>query len=318
MRGVPLVLLVASLIFCGCSTGKSSVRRPAPAGVQPSVPGPVYLLSTAEVEAMLGEPDVVILHVGHAGQSAESWQHAHIPGARWISWEEVATTRNGIANELPPMEHLWKLVRRAGINTGDRIVLYSEDGGLAAARAFVVLDYLGLGDRAALLDGGLRQWLREKRPVTDAPVRVPPSHWEPKFRPEIVVTLEQVRDASWIRMNSTRPAVALVDSRPADQFTGEVPGPDIARPGRIPGAVNLFWEDHLQSRERPLLRSMEELRNRYRALGLKDGDLVIVYCRTGGQASHGYFVLRMLGYDVRIYDGSFSEWQSRADTPVER
>ena len=101
--------------------------------------------------------------------------------------------------EIPPIEDLVALVRRFGIDENDRIILYSEDAGLRAARAYVVFDYLGLGDRTALLDGHWTKWQAEGRPTSTEVSTVAPSSYEPLVRPEIVMQLPPLRDLVWTK-----------------------------------------------------------------------------------------------------------------------
>jgi thiosulfate/3-mercaptopyruvate sulfurtransferase len=109
----------------------------------------------------------------------------------------------------------------------------------------------------------------------------------------------------------------ILDARPPAEFSGEVPGADVGRPGHIPGARNLFWQDLVRSPEEPRLKDEAELRRLFEAAGVGPGDTVVAYCRTGGQASFLYTVASHLGYDVVLYDGSFVDW-SRTDYPVAR
>jgi thiosulfate/3-mercaptopyruvate sulfurtransferase len=194
-------------------------------------------------------------------------------------------------------------------------VLYDDEAGLIAARVFVVFDYLGLGDHTGLLDGQLSRWRAEHRPLTTAVPAVTPSSWMPHLRPEVIVTLGAVRDLSWAATHGARGA-ALIDARPEEQYSGS--GSDgSSRMGHIPGATSLYWPRMLLSREDPVLRAPGELRALFAGAGAGPGDLVVAYCHSGVQASYTYFVARYLGYEARLYDGSFAEWSARADTPVE-
>jgi thiosulfate/3-mercaptopyruvate sulfurtransferase len=223
-----------------------------------------------------------------------------------------------VPNELPPLADLTALVRRLGITggPGERIVIYGEDEGLLAARAYVALDYLGLAGSAALLDGRRAAWESEQRPLTaDVPV-VASSSVVPRLEPDRVVGLNVVQDVSYALESLPAAQVALIDARPAAQYTGADPGDAVARPGHIPGAANVFWKDNLQGPGAPRLRAPEELRALYARAGVAPGDVVVTYCRTGAQASYTYFVLAYLGYDVHLYDGSFVEWSAAPGTAV--
>jgi thiosulfate/3-mercaptopyruvate sulfurtransferase len=123
-----------------------------------------------------------------------------------------------------------------------------------------------------------------------------------------VVTLEAMRDLSWAAVNVAGSRVLLIDSRSPADFGMEA--------AHIPGAVNAYWLDDLLSKANPVFRPRPELRKRYQALGARPGTTIVVYCNSGVQASQSYFALKYLGYDVRLYDGSFSEWSRSKDTPA--
>ncbi len=272
------------------------------------------LVTTDWLAGRLTDSKVVVLHVA---RERAHYEQGHIPGARFVGWNEITATRDGVPNELAPVADLKSLFERLGIGDEARIVLYGDNAGLSAARAYFTLDYLGHGHRAALLDGGFEKWKSEKRPLTTEVVEAKPAMFTPRVQVDAVTDIDRVRDLSWAAKNVEGPSTILIDARPAEEYAGTKPGDGVPRGGHIPGATNLFWMQHLVSRENPVMRSPIELRRLYEATGATSGQKLVTYCRTGGQASHTYFTAKYLGYDVVMYDGSFFEWSNTKDTPVE-
>jgi thiosulfate/3-mercaptopyruvate sulfurtransferase len=274
---------------------------------------PEYVVQTAWLAAHLESPGVVVLHVGRAD---DRYRAGHIPGAVFLPLAAVATTVGGVANEFPAPEELAATFRDLGVGDSARIVIYGDDPGLFAARAWVALDLLGQSARAAILDGGLAKWTAERRAV-ETTARMPgprafTSHW----------SADRIVPASWVRAHLGDGAVLLVDARAPEQYAG---ADSEARSGHLPGAKSVYWMNALVSTESPVLRPMHYLHEGlWKPAGADQPSVrtVVTYCRTGMQASHGYFVARYIGYpDVRLYDGSMSEWTGltpAADYPVER
>lgn len=262
------------------------------------------LVSTSWLARHAKDEKLVVLHVA---RDRKDYDAGHVPGALYLAWTDLTRTRDGVPNELPPVEQLKRVFEGVGVGEGKRVVLYGDNSGLSATRAWFTLDYLGKGDMAALLDGGLQQWKAEGRPVsTDAPPEIRTARLEPRPRPEAIRTLDAMRDLSWAASNVPSPATVLIDSRPATDFSA----------GHIPGCVNVPWLPHLVSKENPVLKPPRELRKMYEAAGLTAGRKVVSYCGSGVQATHTYFVLRYLGYDVALYDGSMTEWKNAKDAPI--
>jgi len=267
------------------------------------------LVSTDWLAKHINDRNVFVIHVA---AERKHFDDGHIPGARFLSSKEILTTRNGVANELPAVADLQKVFEQLGVGDTGRIVLYGENSGLLAARVYFTLDYLGHGDRAALLDGGIEKWKAEKLPVETQPVKTEPAKFTPRPRPQIVAKLDAMRDLSWVAANIPDADVAIVDARPEEQYAGN----QTQRTGHIPGAANIYWLTHLLSRENPTMKPPSELSKIYEAAGLKSSQKAVAYCNTGMQASHTYFTLKYLGYDVMMYDGSFSEWSSTEGAQV--
>ncbi len=297
------VFWLAACAPSGEEAGDGAAREGAQApGVQSEL-----LVSSAWLAERLDDPGVVVLHV--AGDRS-AYDRGHIPGARFLPLSAIVVERDGIANELPPVEYLDSVFESVGVSDDARVVVYGPP--LFAARAFFTLDYLGHGSRTAMLDGGLEGWVAEGRPLsTDAP-EVARGSFTPRPEPERVV------DAAWVSERLDAPGVVLLDARPEAEYTGEVAGAGVPRPGHIPGAVNVFWQRMIRSPEDPTFLEPEALQALLREAGVEPGDTIVAYCRTGVQASVAYFVARYLGYEARMYDGSFMDWSPREELPVER
>jgi thiosulfate/3-mercaptopyruvate sulfurtransferase len=256
------------------------------------------LVSTKWLADHPGEVRIV-----HVGADYTPYEKEHIAGASFISMMKLVTADN----ELPPVADLQAMLEEAGIsNDGSKIVIYGDDP-LHAARLFFTLDYLGQGARIALLDGGLEKWKAENRPVTGALALGSMSRFKPRVDATRLVTHADMRKLVDAK---TTP---IIDARPEAQFRGDEPGDGVNRPGHIPGAKNVFWKTNLAADGTLLpeaqLRTMYDAPKKAR---------VVTYCRTGMQSSFTYFVLRYLGYNAAMYDGSFLAWSNDADAPVEK
>ena len=217
---------------------------------------PEMLVTTGWLAENLSEPDLIVLCIN---TTPEFYSKGHIPGARQIKLEDIAVTRDGIPNELPPTENLKHIFEVAGVSNSSRVVLYGERFNLLAARAYFTLDYLGVVARVALLDGGLEKWTAERRPLSTEIPQSKTGTLVVSPRPEILVDTKAMRDLSQKKPGS----VTLLDARPTKEFTGEQLSEDVAKAGHIPGAKGLFWMDMLVSRQNPVLKPEAELRRMY-------------------------------------------------------
>lgn len=269
----------------------------------PEPPGAI--VSTEWLAAHLDDPGLVLLHVGMRHQGTpDEW----IPGARFVDYHQVAVDREGLSIELPPVEDLVSVFRAAGVSNRSRVVVYGSPAHVPA-RVFMTLDYLGHGERTSVLDGGIAAWKAEGRPLAPTAATGKPGDFEPSVRHDVLVT------ADWIRERLEDPGVVLIDARPADEYTGERTVRDL-RPGHIPGAHNLYWEDLLASGEPPRLKDLESLATRFAESGASTGSLLVSYCTVGMRASFTYLISRHLGYEARFYDGSWNEWGADEELPV--
>jgi thiosulfate/3-mercaptopyruvate sulfurtransferase len=212
---------------------------------------------------------------------------------------------------LPSVAQLQSTFEKFGVTDKSRIVIYfGKDWVTPTARVYFTLDYLGLGDRTSILDGGMPAWQAENRPVTTQVPVVKAGRFTPKPNTKLVV------DANWVSQNLRKPGVAILDARASKFYTGEDAG-QMPRSGHIPSAKSIPFTTLVEDKTSKF-KSPEALRQLFTAQGVKSADTVATYCHIGQQASLLYFVARYLGYDAHLYDGSFDDWSKRADLPVEK
>jgi thiosulfate/3-mercaptopyruvate sulfurtransferase len=270
------------------------------------------LVSTAWLGDHLKDPNLVILWVGDGAD----YKKEHIPGALPITLDDVATPMvNGqLMLELLPPERLQKAFQSVGITNDSRIVLYTSKERLSAmTRVYMTLDVVGLGAKASVLDGGFPAWKAENRPLTTEVRTVQPG------KLDLCPQSDVIAPADWVRANLRHPGAAIIDSRLERFYTGEAAGRNHdgtdQRKGHIPGAANIPYSSLVD--DKGMFLTSDQLRQKFSSAGVKSGDRVVSYCHIGQQATVVYFVARYLGYDARLYDGSWEEWSSHADWPAE-
>jgi len=230
-----------------------------------------------------------------------------IPGSSLLDYHAIESSAD-LAVEMPPVEQLVSVFEAAGVSSDVHVVLYGAGAAHIPARAFVALDYLG-HPRVSVMDGGLETWQHEGRPTT-AQAAAPPTG---RFTPQVDAGV--LTDAAWIRAHLDDPSVAVIDARPADQFAG--PSNRGLREGHIPGAGNLYFVELLESENEPRLKPRDEGEALFAAAGFTPGATVVSYCQIGMRASYNYLIARYLGYEVKLYDGSWQEWGADPSLPAE-
>jgi thiosulfate/3-mercaptopyruvate sulfurtransferase len=194
-----------------------------------------------------------------------------------------------------------------GVGDESRVVLVGDTAGVLAARAYFTLDYLGHGDHAALLDGGLETWIAESRRTSKEEATPVHTHFTPHVNPDILVTMAQMRELS-LDINKGALDSVLLDARPLAEYTGIVNSEAVPKAGHIAGSQSLYWRKLIRSDANPQLLDPEQLQQQFTRAGAAPGKSVITYCRTGMQSSFTYFVAKYLGYRAAMYDGSVYEW----------
>jgi thiosulfate/3-mercaptopyruvate sulfurtransferase len=292
LRGLMALFAATVLTFFSFDRAQAKVRSS-------------MIVSTDWLAQHLNDKSLVLLHVG----DKKDYDAAHIPGAQYIQSTDISTRAQGLSLELLPIEQLKAAFEKFGVTDKSRIIIYfGKDWVTPTSRVYFTLDYLGLGDRASILDGGMPAWIAEKRPVTADVTAAKPGSFIPHPRTNLVV------DAAWVRGNINKPGVAILDARDAKFYTGESAG-NMPRAGHIPSARSIPFGSVVEESNK--FKNEEALRQIFNHASVKASDSVATYCHIGQQASLLYFVARYLGYDAHLYDGSFQEWSNRKDLPVE-
>jgi thiosulfate/3-mercaptopyruvate sulfurtransferase len=194
-----------------------------------------------------------------------------------------------------------------GVEATAPIVVYDEQSGVRAARAFWFLEYFG-HQSVQLLDGGFNAWIAAGLPVTREAGPAPASEWKGTREPHTLATWKEVRNALG------RGDTVILDTRSDGEYTGATVR--ARRGGAIPGAVHIEWTRNLTPAGD--YKPADELKQLYQDAGVTPDREVITYCQGGYRAAHSYLALRLLGYpQVRVYVGSWKEWGDKEALPVE-
>ncbi|MGD8277581.1 MAG: sulfurtransferase [Gemmatimonadota bacterium] len=282
--------LCAAALIAVSATALAAQERPGP------------LVSAEWLAGHLDDPGVLVLQIDGR---RDSYDAGHIPGARFIVQSSIVLD-TGPGYELPSPDSVDRVLEAAGV-TDDVHIVITTNSVLAATRLWLTLDWLGHGGHASILDGGIPRWTAERRPlVSDAPAPRRGS-FTPRPQPRLLV------DSDWIAARLDDPGVTLIDARSDAEYTGADGGMGgRVHAGHIPGAAHVFADGLVVSRQAdPRFLPTAELRSRFEAAGAAPDREVVAYCMIGARASLDYFVGRMLGYDMRFYDGSWNDWGAR-------
>lgn len=276
---------------------------------------PSPIVSTDWLAANLSAPDLVVVdaswYLPQMGRNADAeYNEGHIPGAIRFDIDDVSDPSSGLPHTLPAPHVFASKMRRLGIGDGQRIVVYDGIGLFSAPRVWWMFRVMGVED-VFILDGGIRKWKAEERPLEDLPVRRPERHFTARLNNLALADIDDVLKV--VQSGSAQ----VLDARPAGRFTGADPEPRAGmRSGHMPGARNLPFNMLMQ--EDGTIKPADQIAALMKDAGIDPEQPVITSCGSGVTAAVLTLGLTMIGAkNLRLYDGSWSEWGGRSDTPID-
>lgn len=239
------------------------------------------------------------------------YNESHIPGAYYFDLEKqlsAPVSKHGGRHPLPDIEQFRREIEQAGIDNTKTVVAYDGGEGAFASRFWWLLTYIG-HDKVYVLNGGYKGWVDAGYPTTKEVPKPESAQYKVNIRKEMLATYDEVKE---IVANKKKSPI-LIDSREKARYLGKEEPIDKI-PGHIPGAIHKFWAEGL---ENGFFKGSEEQKKRFAELDQKEP--IIVYCGSGVTATPNYIALKIAGYqNVKLYAGSYSDWVSYSDNPVEK
>ncbi len=273
------------------------------------------LLEAEQLLPLLDHPLLRIVDLG----KARVYEQVHLPNAVSLAPKALVRQEEHASGLLPDMEQLQQLVHLLGITQQHHIVVYDDEGGAWAGRLIWTLHMMGF-HQVSLLNGGIHYWLAKGFPTSNEPADVASfakltslpngSAYVIALNMQYRIGFEQLKNIVLEQPNT----YSLWDCRSFEEYTGARLA--ARRGGHLPHAMHLEWDSLFDRQDHLRLKPLPMIHHLLAARGLDFNKPLIVYCQSHHRSGLAYVVARLFNLSVRAYDGAWSEWGNRLDTPI--
>lgn len=260
------------------------------------------IVSPEDVEPHLDDANLLVIDLCRE----ENYAAGHLSGAIHIAPSHLVTGVKPASGKLPGVERLNDLFSAIGYKPEKQIVVYDDEGGGWAGRFIWTLDVIG-HTKTSYLNGGLPAWIAAGLPLTKERPSINAT------RTDLQIDTRYIAEKEDVLASIGDPGILVWDARSAEEYTGARVVAN--RGGHIPGAINLDWLDTMDSGNN--LKLMPNLQEILNSRGITRDKDIITHCQTHHRSGLTYLIGKMLGYNIRAYHGSWSEWGNDPDTPIE-
>lgn len=280
---------------------------PRPHGTSSEAPLLPLIVEPETLDTHLGDPHLLIIDVP---VNPDTYREGHVPGALYLDFRRLMCAAPPVPNDVPDVDQLSDLFSSLGLTRDTHVVAYDDEGGGWAARLLWTLDLIG-HTQYSYLNGGIHAWRGAGLSQSQTPGVAVPSD----YRAEVLNPRTRI-DGDEIKARLDDPNFAVWDARSAAEYRGEKG--NSRRFGHVPGAVNMDWLKAMDPERDLRIRDYAELITELDAIGLSPDMEIATHCQSHHRSSFTWLVGKALGFTMRGYSGSWTDWGNRDDTPIER
>lgn len=256
------------------------------------------LIEPSQLQPMLGSPNLLVVDLCRPQQ----YSNAHIPGAVYLPFAQLMSGQAPAPGKLPPEQQISQALSAIGLTPETHVVAYDDEGGGWAGRLLWTLEIIGHSSYS-YLNGGLHAWANEQRPLEDNITAPTPSQYEAHYQAGQGVSKEDIV----AELAQPQSDFIIWDARSQEEYQRH-----------IPGAVNYEWIRAMNQHNGLRIRDHNEIRAELAALGITPDKQIITHCQSHHRSSFTWMLGKILGFtNIQAYPGSWAEWDSDPNTPVE-